>query len=167
MNRFSLLLTLIIGLTISFTSCIGGNTEKKLFYEGVLFYYPHNWTVETTELPGELYSIKAKDGNNIIIITFTEKNINLKEAIEDHLINIDKSRFQYSAERIISSKFGKYDALSSRFMITTETKKSYGNSFALKSGNRSYLIVIQSDAEDNLSKNFETIKNSFEIETNP
>ena len=167
MNKSALFLALNIGLITSFLSCIGGNAEKKLFYEGVLFEYPHSWTVETKELPGESYSIKAKEGNNIIFITFTEKSTDLKEAIETHQKNVDRTRLEYSAEKITPSKFGKYDALSSKFMFVRDSKKSYGNTFALKAGNMSYLIIIQSDTEDSLNKSFETIKNSFEIKTKP
>lgn len=84
MNRSALFLALNIGLITCFLSCISGNAEKKLFYEGVLFEYPHSWTVETNELPGESYSIKGKEGNNIIFITFTEKSTDLKEVIKTH-----------------------------------------------------------------------------------
>lgn len=167
MNKSALFLALNIGLITSFLSCISGNAEKKLFYEGVLFKYPQSWTVETNELPGESYSIKGKEGNNIIFITFTEKSTDLKEVIETHQKNVDRTKFEYSAEKIIPSKFGKYDALSSKFMIVRDSKKSYGNTFALKAGNKSYLIIMQSDTEDNLNKSFETIKNSFEIKTKP
>lgn len=167
MNRSALFITLNIGLITCFLSCISGNAEKKLFYEGVLFEYPHSWTVETNELPGESYSIKGKEGNNIIFITFTEKSTDLKEVIKTHQRNVDRTKFEYSAEKIIPSKFGKYDALSSEFTIVRDSKKSYGNTFALKAGNMSYLIIIQSDTEDSLNKSFETIKNNFEIKTKP
>ena len=105
MKRSALFLALNIGLITSFLSCISGNVEKKLFYEGVLFEYPHGWTVETNELPGESYSIKGKEGNNIIFITFTEKSTDLKEVIETHQRNVDRTKFEYSAEKIIPSKF--------------------------------------------------------------
>ena len=157
MNRSALFLALNIGLITCFLSYISGNAEKKLFYEGVLFEYPHSWTVETNELPGESYSIKGKEGNNIIFITFTEKSTDLKEVIETHQKNVDRTKFEYSAEKIIPSKF----------TIVRDSKKSYGNTFALKAGNMSYLIIIQSDTEDSLNKSFETIKNSFEIKTKP
>ena len=100
-------------------------------------------------------------------IIFTEKSTDLKEVIETHQKNVDRTKFEYSAEKIIPSKFGKYDALSSEFTIVRDSKKSYENTFALKAGNMSYLIIIQSDTKDSLNKSFETIKNSFEIKTKP
>lgn len=158
-------LNIFLLLVFIITSCSTEKTEKKLAYEGISFNCPVSWTVETSGLPGESYSIRAQSGNNILFIRFTDKKgVNPKELIENYFSKIDSTKYQLATGNIISSNFGKYEGLSSKFTITNHSVQAFGNMYAFKEGNKNIFIIKQSDTEEHVEQSFRIIEDSFNIE---
>lgn len=147
-------------------SCSTDKTEKMLAYEGISFNYPRSWHIETEELSEESFFIKAKNRDDVMFITFTDNKTDLKEYIKTYYRKIDNTKVQLSTEPITDSKFGKYDALSSKFLITYLTARIYGSVQTFEAGGKYILIVKQSDTEGRVQRNFKVIEESFSVETN-
>lgn len=147
-------------------SCSTNKTEKMLSYEGISFNYPRSWNIETEELSEESFFIKAKNRDDVMFITFTNKKTDLKDYIKTYYRKIDNTKVQLSTEPITESKFGKYDVLSSKFLITYLTSRTYGSVLAFEAGGKYILIIKQSDTEGRIKRNFEAIENSFSVGTN-
>ena len=146
-------------------SCSTDKTEKMLSYGGISFNYPRSWNIETEELSKDSYSIKAKNRDDVMFITFANKKTDLKDYINTYYKKID-TKVQLSTEPITESKFGKYDVLSSKFLITYLTTRTYGSVLAFEAGGKYILIIKQSDTEGRVKRNFEVIENSFNVEIN-
>lgn len=149
-----------------FLSCSTDKAVKMLSYEGIFFYYPKNWNIETENLSEESYSVKAKNNNDILFITFTNKKIDPQEYIKAYYKKIDNFSVQLTTEPFTETKFGKYNSLSSKFTITHSSAHIYGIAESFEAENKYILIIRQSNTEERFDENFEVIENSFNVRNN-
>lgn len=144
-------------------SCSTDKAVKMLSYEGISFYYPKIWNVETENLSEESYFIKAKSNNNALYITFTNKETDPQEYIKAYYKKIDNISIQLTTEPFSEAKFGKYNTLASKFIIAYSSTHIYGVAEAFEAEGKYILIVRQSNTEEGLDQYFETITNSLNV----
>lgn len=169
MNKIFTYTTLIFCF-LSFSSCFGGSarndkSEKELSYEGIVFNYPRSWKVTTEELGEGSFYVKAKNSDNLYVMSFLTMECDQEKMISSYLESIQESEIRVTVtQNIQKGTFGKYECLQATYEMSYLGNKLYGIVSSFYSNGITVLTVKQADTKGRLKRNFKTIENSLDVQ---
>lgn len=161
----SFILLIVSMLFIVFLTSCGEQPDKSLDFKGISFNYPSYWKGETEELDGSHFFIKCEerfDKETIFFVSFYTEDVDPEVLLDSYFGNIEE--LELTKEKREKGKYGRYDCIGNKYQLSKYISKFYGEAYAFKAGDKSILIIKQSEKEFDLEHDkYKAIENSFTV----
>ena len=146
------------------------NTTSTCSYQGVSFYYPGTWKVETDELEKDLaYYIgceeKGFSSSGLISVTIIQSELDINDMLERNVENLKAQRSHKNiiTEPVEATKFGGYDAVMCDFTVRIMNVDFWGKIYTFNAHGKTISIILQ-DEKSTTESVFDFFVKSFKVE---